>query len=257
MARSRKPGDKRQTLPMGKSPKEGVRLNKFLANAGIASRRKCDELIQQGLVEVNGKVVKEMGHRIEASDKVTFKGKVVSPANFVYVLLNKPKDVITTTDDEKGRRTVLDLVSHATEERIYPVGRLDRNTTGLLLITNDGELAQKLSHPSNEVEKLYHVGLDKAISKEHFEAIVKGVTLEDGVVPVDELAYANPQDLREVGIKLHVGRNRVVRRLFEHLGYQVVKLDRVMYAGLTKKDLPRGKWRFLRKQEVIFLKHYR
>ncbi len=257
MPKPQKQGGKRQPPPAGKSPKEGVRLNKYLANAGIASRRKCDELIQQGLVQVNGQVVKEMGHRIQSSDQVTFKGQPVKPANYVYVLLNKPKDFITTTDDEKGRKTVMDLVKRATDERIYPVGRLDRNTTGLLLLTNDGELAEKLSHPRYEIEKLYHVGLDKPLTDEHFEAIKKGVTLEDGQVPVDELAYANPQDLSEVGIKLHVGRNRVVRRLFEHLGYQVVKLDRVVYAGLTKKDLPRGKWRFLKKQELVFLKHYR
>lgn len=243
--------------PLGRSPKEGVRLNKYLANAGVASRRKCDELIKQGLVKVNGAVITEMGHRIKSSDKVTFKGDAVKPANYVYVLLNKPKDFITTTDDEKNRKTVMDLVRRATDERIYPVGRLDRNTTGLLLLTNDGELAQKLSHPSFEIDKLYHVGLNKPLSLEDFQAVKKGVKLEDGEVPVDELAYANPNDPREVGVKLHVGRNRIVRRLFEHLGYEVTKLDRVMYAGLTKKDLPRGKWRFLKKQEVIFLKHYR
>lgn len=233
----------------------GVRLNKFIANAGIASRRKADELIAAGKVTVNGTVVVEMGHRILASDVVMYMGKRVKPANHVYVLLNKPKDFITTTSDERGRKTVMSLVQKATQERIYPVGRLDRQTTGLLLFTNDGDLAQKLTHPSFQIEKVYGVTLDKPLATHHFDAIKRGVQLEEGVVPVDDLAYTNSNDKREVGIALHVGWNRVVRRLFESLGYEVKKLDRTIYAGLTKKDLPRGRWRYLAKGEVTILKH--
>lgn len=234
---------------------EGTRLNKYLSNAGIASRRKADELIQKGLVEVNGEVVKEMGYKVQTEDVVTFKGKKVSPGKKVYILLNKSKDYITTTSDEKDRKTVLDLVKNATTERLFPVGRLDRNTTGLLILTNDGELSQTLAHPSSSVEKIYAVELDKQVKQEDLFKIAKGLKLEDGVALVDEVAYADPNDKRQIGIALHIGKNRIVRRIFEHLDYKVKKLDRVVYAGLTKKDLPRGKWRFLSEQEVIRLKH--
>ena len=235
---------------------EGIRLNKYLSNAGIASRRKADELIAQGLVKVNGEIVLEMGHKVKRSDTVTFKGKKVVPGDKIYVLLNKPKDFITTTNDEKGRKTVLDLVKHATKERIYPVGRLDRNTTGLLLLTNDGELAQALAHPASLVEKVYAVELDKPLRVEDIQKIQGGLKLEDGIAQVDEVAFTDTKDLRQIGISLHIGKNRIVRRIFEHLGYKVKKLDRVIYAGLTKKDLPRSKWRLLTPKEVIRLKHF-
>lgn len=237
---------------------DGMRLNKYLAHSGVAARRKADEHIAAGHVKVNGVVVREMGHKIMPGDKVTYMSNEVKPArNLVYVLLNKPKDFVTTTDDEKGRRTVMELVSKATEERIYPVGRLDRATTGLLLFTNDGELAQKLTHPSFGVRKVYAVTLDKPLHPQDLTAIKKGLTLEDGLVQVDDVAYGNEADKKEIGIEIHVGKNRIVRRIFEHLGYEVVKLDRVMYAGLTKKDLPRGRWRHLDEREIIMLKHFK
>ena len=227
-----------------------MRLNKFIANAGICSRRKADEHIANGQVKVNGKVVLEMGHKISPKDQVQFKGKAVSLEKKVYVLLNKPKDYISTSKDERGRKTVLDLVKGASNKRLYSVGRLDRNTTGLLLLTNDGDLAQRITHPSYEVEKLYLVSLDKAISKEDILKISKGLSLDDGKALVDQVDYADPKDLTQVGIALHIGRNRIVRRIFESLGYKINKLDRVVYAGLTKKNLPRGKWRFLQDKEV-------
>lgn len=243
--------------PKKETTAPGTRLNKYVANAGIASRRKADELIAAGHVAVNGRVVREMGFRVMPGDRVTFQGKKITPARHVYVLLNKPKDFITTTDDDRNRKTVMQLVARATEERIYPVGRLDRHTTGLLLLTNDGELAQKLTHPSFQVEKVYAVTLDKPLQTHDFDAIKRGVALEEGTVPVDDLAYTDSNDKREVGIALHVGWNRVVRRLFETLGYEVKKLDRTIYAGLTKKDLPRGRWRHLSPREVTFLKHFK
>lgn len=232
-----------------------MRLNKYLANAGVAARRKCDELIAQGLVKVNGKVVTEMGYRLTREDKVTYKGKAIKPVNNVYILLNKPKDYITTVEDERGRHTVMELVKGATDERIYPVGRLDRNTTGLLLLTNDGELAQKLSHPSFGAAKIYEVELDKPLTYQDMQSIINGVTLEDGLAMVDGIDYAHPVRKNVIGISLHVGKNRIVRRIFEHLGYDVVKLDRTLYAGLTKRDLPRGRWRHLTEREVIKLKY--
>lgn len=242
---------------------EPVRLNKYLAHAGIASRRKADELISQGKVRVNGQVVLEMGHKINPTDKVTFENKVLNPEQKVYILLNKPKNCITTTNDEKDRVTVLDLIEGAytkiksvKKPRLYPVGRLDRSTTGVLLITNDGELAQNLTHPSREIRKIYHVHLDKKITPEDFAKIMHGVVLEDGIAEVDELAYSNPNDKREVGVEIHSGKNRIVRRIFESLGYEVIKLDRVYFGGLTKKDLPRGKWRFLDEEEVRRLRHF-
>jgi len=233
-----------------------MRLNKYIAHSGICSRRKADEFIKSGLVKVNGEVVREMGHKVSETDEVKFKNQVVKPVkDLVYVLLNKPKNFITTTSDERNRRTVMELVAHATDKRIYPVGRLDRNTTGLLLLTNDGELAQRLSHPSGEVSKLYRVTLDVDLLQEHFDAIKKGLVLEDGPATVDELSYIVGEEKSDIGIKIHIGRNRIVRRIFESLGYEVKKLDRVLYAGLTKKKLPRGKWRHLTRQEIITLKH--
>ncbi len=233
---------------------ELIRLNRYISNAGIASRRDADELIASGQITVNGKEITEMGYKVKPNDVVKYGKKILNREKLVYVLLNKPKDFITTTEDPDERRTVMDLVKNACPERIYPVGRLDRNTTGLLLLTNDGELAEKLSHPSNEVKKIYQVELDKPITTEDFEAIMNGVELEDGFIKPDELALVTP-DAEVVGIKIHSGKNRIVRRIFEHLGYEVLKLDRTTYAGLDKKDLPRGKWRFLTEKEVIRLKY--
>jgi 23S rRNA pseudouridine2605 synthase len=231
-----------------------MRLNKYLAHSGVASRRDADELIKKGLVKVNGEVIREMGFKVEESARVEFRGKVVKPARHVYILLNKPKDYITTTSDEKDRKTVIDLIRGATTETVYPVGRLDRKTTGLLLLTNDGDLAQQLTHPSKEVRKLYMVTLDKPLDEKHLAQITQGIELEDGPVKVDEIAYVEGEDPARVGVELHSGRNRIVRRIFEHFGYEVKSLDRLMFAGLTKKNLPRGKWRLLTEKEVVFLK---
>ena len=232
-----------------------MRLNRYLANAGICSRREADKLIQSGAVSINGEVVSELGTKVSPSDKVQFGGETLSREQPRYLLLNKPKDFLTTSDDPMNRRTVMSLVEHACKERIYPVGRLDRNTTGLLLFTNDGELAKKLMHPKFETKKIYHVYLDKNLTKNDLLAIAEGLELEDGFIQPDSVAYvAEVEDKKQVGIELHSGKNRVVRRIFEHLGYEVIKLDRVLYAGLTKKDLPRGKWRFLTPKEIIFLK---
>lgn len=240
-----------------KEGQEGVRLNKYVAQAGVCSRRQADEHIRKGFVTVNGEVMKEMGYKVGYFDVVTFKGKKVSLVeNMVYLLMNKPKNHITTTSDEKGRKTVMDIAAKFTKERIYPVGRLDRNTTGLLILTNDGDLAHKLSHPSHEIRKLYHAVLDKPVTAEHIKAIKKGLKLEDGVAKVDKVSHVTGKGQEEVGIEIHIGKNRIVRRIFEHLGYEVIKLDRMIYAGLTKKDLPRGRCRKLTKQEVIFLKHF-
>jgi 23S rRNA pseudouridine2605 synthase len=232
-----------------------LRLNKYIANSGICSRREADELITQGLVTVNGTVVTEMGYKVKKSDRIVYQGKRINPEKPVYVLLNKPKDFITTTDDPMERKTVMNLVENACEERIFPVGRLDRNTTGLLLFTNDGELTAKLSHPSNEVKKIYQVTLDKALTQRHEEEIREGLTLEDGDVKVDDMQVLS-LDRTIIGLEIHLGRNRIVRRLFAHLGYEVTALDRVMYAGLDKKDLKRGHYRFLTEQEVIRLKYF-
>jgi len=233
-----------------------MRLNKYLAHSGVASRRKADEFIKQGLVKVNGNVITEMGHKVQPDDQVEFRGKVVKPSRHVYILLNKPKDYITTVADEKGRKTVLDLIKGATTESVYPVGRLDRNTTGLLLLTNDGDLTRQLTHPSSEVRKLYLVTLDKPLEEKHLQQIAKGIELHDGLIRVDEIAYAEGGDRSQVGMELHSGRNRIVRRIFEHFGYETKSLDRVMFAGLTKKKLPRGKWRMLTEREIVFLKHF-
>lgn len=235
-------------------PNELMRLNRYIANAGVCSRWEADKLIEGGQIKVNGKVVTELGTKVKRSDKVKYQGKVLNPEKLVYVLLNKPKDFITTTDDPQDRKTVMQLVANAAEERIYPVGRLDRNTTGLLLLTNDGELAERLTHPSYEIQKLYQVDINEPITDEDFIKIENGVVLEDGAAPVDEIGLVGPERT-SLGISLHIGRNRIVRRIFEHLGYEVIRLDRVMYAGLTKKDLSRGKWRYLNKAELIKIKH--
>ena len=232
-------------------------LNKFIAHSGVAARREAAELVKKGLVKVNGVVVNEPGHKVSATDEVMVNGKKVFLAkNLVYILLNKPKDYITTTDDPQGRKTVLDIIGKATTERVYPVGRLDRNTSGVLLFTNDGELAQKLTHPSNEIKKVYHVTLNKQLEKKDFDKILSGVMLEDGLASVDVLAYADVKDKTQVGVEIHSGRNRIVRRIFEALGYDVRGLDRVIFAGLTKKNIERGKFRFLSEKEVRDLKHF-
>ena len=235
-------------------PNEPIRLNKFLANAGVCSRREADEFIQKGEIKVNGEVITELGTKITRNDVVTHNDKVVLPEHKIYVLLNKPKDCVTTSDDPQGRLTVMDIVRNACTERIYPVGRLDRNTTGVLLLTNDGDLASKLTHPKYIKKKIYHVWLDRDVNEEDMQRIADGIELEDGPIHADAISYATDTDKNQVGIEIHSGRNRVVRRIFESLGYRVVKLDRVYFAGLTKKNLPRGRWRYLTQQEVNFLK---
>ena len=233
-----------------------IRLNRYISNAGICSRRKADELIAAGVVAVNGQVVSELGHKVDPyKDEIRYNGELLKREKMVYVLLNKPKDYITTTDDPQERRTVMQLVDKASRERIYPIGRLDRNTTGLLLMTNDGDLADKLSHPRNSIVKLYQVELNKSLTQGDFNKIGFGVELEDGIIKPDSVSYVSGGTKREIGIQIHSGKNRIVRRLFEHLGYEVVKLDRVVYANLTKKDLPRGRWRYLEESEIIQLKH--
>jgi len=230
-----------------------VRLNRYLAQSGICSRREADDLIKAGVVSVNGKIVTEMGTKVYPSDKIHYGGQRLSMEKKRYVLLNKPKDFITTTDDPRDRRTVMNLIATACTERLYPVGRLDRHTTGVLLMTNDGDLAKKLTHPSHGAEKIYHVTLDRSVTKADLVALVEGIELEDGPAQADEAAYVQGATKREVGLKIHMGRNRIVRRMFEHLGYDVLKLDRVVFAGLTKKDVPRGEWRHLSDKEVLFL----
>ena len=232
-----------------------VRLNKYIADAGICSRRNADMYISSGNVTVNGEVMTTLGYRVKPTDEVRFDGKLLSSEKKEYILLNKPKGFITTTNDEKGRKTVMDLVANATNARILPVGRLDRATTGLLLLTNDGELTKKLTHPTHGVRKIYHVILDRKLDYKDFMKVQDGLELEDGFIEVDEISYVNDKPKNEIGIKIHSGRNRIVRRIFEHLGYQVEKLDRVVFAGLTKKDLPRGHWRRLTQQEVINLRN--
>ena len=232
-----------------------IRLNKYLADSGICSRREADDLILAGAVTVNGEVVTELGTKVKTTDKVVYGGQTLNREKLRYVLLNKPKGVITTSDDPYERHTVMDLVEGACQERIYPVGRLDRNTIGLLLLTNDGELAKTLTHPSHEVKKLYHVTLNKPLTASDFEKIEKGLMLEDGPIEVDKIDYVTDDPtMREVGVEIHSGRNHIVRRIFESLGYEVIKLDRVMLAGLTKQNLPRGHWRFLTSAEISMLK---
>jgi 23S rRNA pseudouridine2605 synthase len=247
--RSRKPAKSAQDSDF-------IRLNRYIANAGICSRRKADELIAAGVVSVNGEVVSELGHKVNLkTDIVRYNGEALKREKMVYVLLNKPKDYITTTDDPHERRTVMQLVEKASRERIYPVGRLDRNTTGLLLMTNDGDLAEKLSHPRNNVTKLYHAELNKSMTQGDLNKISYGLELEDGFIKPDVISFVQGGSKREIGIQIHSGKNRIVRRIFEHLGYEVVKLDRVIYGGLTKKDLTRGRWRYLDEKEITQLKH--
>ena len=235
-------------------PNEPIRLNKFLANAGVCSRREADEFITAGVVSVNGEVVTELGTKIKRGDEVKFHDQTVSIERKIYVLLNKPKDTVTTSDDPQARRTVMDLVKGACNERIYPVGRLDRNTTGVLLLTNDGDLASKLTHPKYLKKKIYHVHLDKNLTKADMEQIAAGIQLDDGEIHADAISYTDDVKKDDVGIEIHSGKNRIVRRIFESLGYKVMKLDRVYFAGLTKKGLRRGEWRYLTEQEVNFLR---
>lgn len=235
-------------------PNEPIRLNKFLANAGVCSRREADEFITAGVVSVNGVVVTELGTKIKRTDEVKFHDEPVSIERKAYVLLNKPKDCVTTSDDPQERKTVMDFVKDACKERIYPVGRLDRNTTGVLLLTNDGDLASKLTHPKYLKKKIYHVYCDKNVAKADLDQIAAGVTLDDGDIHADAISYASDTDKSQVGIEIHSGKNRIVRRIFESLGYKVVKLDRVYFAGLTKKGLRRGDWRYLTEQEVNMLR---
>ena len=244
---------------MGNDPErmempETLRLNRFIAMSGVCSRREADELIKAGKVKVNGEVVTEMGVTVSPDADVEYDGKKLKAEKKVYVLLNKPKDCVTTTDDPEGRRTVMDIVANASEARIYPVGRLDRNTTGILLLTNDGDMAEKLTHPRYEVRKIYHVFLDKPVSEEDLDKLLNGIELEDGPINADEISHVDGRDKSQVGIVIHSGRNRIVRRMFESLGYEVVKLDRVYYGGLTKLNVPRGHWRYLTDEEVNRLK---
>lgn len=252
-------GNKTSQKPaITKTVEEKMPLNKYIAHSGVCSRRDAVDIIKSGKVKVNNEVVTEPGYKISLGDVVIANGKRITPVkNLVYILLNKPKDYITTTEDERGRKTVLDIIKNATPEKIYPVGRLDRNTSGVLLLTNDGDLTQKLTHPSNEIKKVYAVTLDKPLAKTHFDEILKGVPLEDGVANVDSLAYTDVKDKTQIGIEIHSGRNRIVRRIFEHYGYDVKNLDRVIFAGLTKKNVERGKWRFLSEKEVRDLKYFK
>jgi 23S rRNA pseudouridine2605 synthase len=249
---------KLQAPAITKTVEEKMPLNKYIAHSGVCSRRDAVDIIKSGRVKVNNEVVTEPGYKISTGDVVIANGKKITPVkNLVYILINKPKDYITTTEDERGRKTVLDLIKKATPEKVYPVGRLDRNTSGVLLLTNDGDLTQKLTHPSNEIKKVYAVTLDKPLVKAHFDEILKGVPLEDGVINIDSLAYTDVKDKTQIGIEIHSGRNRIVRRIFEHYGYDVKNLDRVIFAGLTKKNVDRGKWRFLSEKEVRDLKYFK
>lgn len=236
------------------STNSDIRLNRFLAIAGVASRRESDDLIKMGLVTVNGKAVTEMGYKVKPTDEVRYNGTRIRPERKVYMVMNKPKGFITTVDDPKARKTVMDLIGANVTERVYPVGRLDRATTGVLMFTNDGDLAKKLTHPSHGARKVYHVVLDKKITKADLDTIAKGIELEDGLAPVDTVSFIEGKSKTNVGIELHVGRNRIVRRIFKHLGYEVEKLDRVSFAGLNKKNLKRGQWRMLSQKEVDFLR---
>lgn len=234
--------------------KDTIRLNKYIANSGICSRREADQFITQGLVEVNGKVISEMGYQVQKEDKVVFDGQPITPEKNVYVLLNKPKGYISTTKDDKARKTVMELVANASPYRLYPVGRLDRSTTGVILLTNDGHLTKKLTHPSFNVRKIYHVVLDRKLSGEDLAAIQNGVRLEEGVAEVDSVSFIEGKPKNEIGIEIHIGWNRVIRRIFQKLGYEVETLDRVTFAGLTKKNVKRGHWRILTELEVNNLK---
>jgi len=240
----------------GKSfPDSGeIRLNRFIAHSGICSRRQADDYIKAGLVSINGKVVTEMGMKVKPEDVVKYNGETIRSERKVYILLNKPKNYVTTLEDEENRKTVMELIRDACPERVYPVGRLDRNTTGVMLLTNDGELTGKLTHPRYNKKKIYHVFLDKNLKKEDLKSVAEGITLEDGPIAPDAITYIDPAKKSEVGIEIHSGRNRIVRRIFEYFGYNVIRLDRVYFAGLTKKNLARGKWRFLTEKEIYALK---
>lgn len=243
-----------KNIPKKSNPTGEMRLNRFIANAGVCSRREADTYIAAGMVSVNGKIVTELGVKVLPSDEVRFDGTKLNAEKKVYLLLNKPKDFVTTTDDPHADKIVMDLVKDACAERIYPVGRLDRNTTGLLLFTNDGDLSKRLTHPSHTMKKVYQVSLDIPVTLDHMQQIADGIELEDGRINADAISYISNEEKNEVGIEIHSGRNRIVRRIFEHFGYRVKKLDRVMFAGLTKKNLPRGKYRFLTEKEIQFIK---
>ena len=243
-----------RNIPKKANASGEIRLNRFIANAGVCSRREADTFIAAGMVQINGKVVTELGTKVLPTDEVRFDGNRISAEKKVYLLLNKPKGFVTTTDDPENRKTVMDLVKAACKERIYPVGRLDRATTGVLLLTNDGDLASKLTHPKYEKRKIYQVWLDKPVAMEHMQTVADGIELEDGEIHADAISYVTEDDLSQVGIEIHSGKNRVVRRIFEKLGYRVIKLDRVYFAGLTKKNLSRGKWRYLSEKEVNMLR---
>lgn len=233
---------------------EPLRLNKYLSNSGVCSRREADELIKAGAVSVNGEIVRELGVKVSPKDDIRYKGKKLSRERLVYILLNKPKDFVTTVKDKHADKTVIDLVKNACPERVYPVGRLDKNTTGILLLTNDGELTKQLTHPSYNKKKIYHVHLDKDLTKGDLLKIIEGLQLDEDFIQPDAISYVDEEDKTQVGIEIHSGQNRIVRRIFESLGYKIKKLDRVYFAGLTKKNLPRGKWRFLTPQEISILK---
>ncbi len=233
---------------------EPVRLNKFLSNAGLCSRREADDLIKSGDVSVNGEIITELGVKVSPKDDIRYKGKKIVREKKVYILLNKPKDFVTTVKDKHAEKTVIDIVKNACLERVYPVGRLDKNTTGVLLLTNDGELTKELTHPSHNKKKIYHVHLDKDVTKEHMLQIIEGIQLDEDFIAADAIQHVDDNDKTQIGIEIHSGQNRIVRRIFESLGYKIKKLDRVYFAGLTKKNLPRGKWRFLTPQEISILK---
>jgi len=245
---------KEHSSKLKNKPSELIRLNKYIANSGLCSRREADEFIKHGLVTLNGKVVSELGTKVSEKDVIKFKGKLLLKERKVYVLLNKPKDYITTTGDPYAKKIVFDLLKYACKERIYPVGRLDRMTTGVLLLTNDGDLTKKLTHPKFNKKKIYHISLDKNLKKTDMVNISEGIDLEDGFISADAIAYVDPNDKKQIGLEIHSGRNRIIRRIFEHLGYRIVKLDRVYFAGLTKKGLQRGKWRYLTEKEITMLK---
>ncbi len=242
-----------KSVPAKKEP-GAMRLNRYIANAGLCSRREADTFIATGCVTINGKVVSEMGQQVLPGESVSFNGKIITAEKKMYVLLNKPKGYVTTLEDPHADKTVMELVASACKERIYPVGRLDKSTTGLLLFTNDGDMTKRLTHPKYNRKKIYHVHLDQKVTKNHLQDIVDGINLEDGFVAADSVSYVNEDDKKQVGIEIHSGKNKIVRRIFEHLGYKVEKLDRVYFCGLTKKDLPRGRWRFLTEEEVNLLK---
>ena len=248
----------RRTISVNKPDRhEKVRLNRYIASSGICSRRDADELISRGVVEVNGVKTTEMGTQVNPGDTVKVNGKTIKNERKVYILLNKPKDTLTTTDDPEGRRTVLDLVQNATSERIFPVGRLDRNTTGVLLLTNDGDLASKLTHPKYKVKKVYEVRTAQNVTEEMLNSMLNGIELEDGFMKLDSVTFIDPQSKKDLAVEIHSGKNRIVRRIFEQLGLEIVKLDRVYFAGLTKKTLARGKWRFMTPKEVGWLKMHK